>query len=434
MSNIVAIVGRPNVGKSTLFNRLTGSRNAIVDAVSGVTRDRHYGKAEWNGKEFNVVDTGGYALNSEDIFEEEIRKQVMVAIEEADAVIFMVDVSTGVTAADETVAGLLRKSGKKIFLTVNKVDNFKDRAEAAEFYSLGLGEIYLLSSISGSGTGELLDDVAQSLDETLVDETAGLPRFAVVGRPNVGKSSFINVLIGKERNIVTPIAGTTRDSIDTRYNSFGFDFILVDTAGVRKKTKVHEDLEFYSVMRSIRTIEGSDVCLLIIDGTEEISSQDINIFLLAEKNNKGIVILVNKWDLVEKNTNRTKEVEAGIRHKLQPFTDVPIVFTSMINKQRIFKALETAVKVFQNRKTKISTSELNNWLLPLIDQFPPPSIKGKYVKVKYVTQLPTHTPAFAFFCNHPQYITESYKRFLENKFREKFDFCGVPIRIYFREK
>lgn len=432
MSNIVAIVGRPNVGKSTLFNRLTKGR-AIVDSVSGVTRDRHYGKAEWNGKEFTVIDTGGYVINSEDVFEEEIRKQVKVAIEEADAIIFMVDVSTGITGADESVAALLRKSRKKIFLAVNKVDNFKNRAEAAEFYSLGLGEIYMLSSISGTGTGELLDDLVKSLSEK-VEEASELPRFAVIGRPNVGKSSLINALTGKERNIVTPIAGTTRDAIDTRYNSFGFDFILVDTAGVRKKAKVHEDLEFYSVMRTIRAIEDSDVCLLLIDGTEEISSQDINIFLLAEKNNKGIVILVNKWDLVEKNTNKTKQVEEQIRHKLQPFTDVPIVFTSVINKQRIFKALETAVKVYESRKTKISTSELNNWLLPVIEQYPPPSIKGKYVKVKYITQLPTATPAFAFFCNLPQYIQESYKRFLENKLREKFDFTGVPIRIYFREK
>lgn len=434
MSNIVAIVGRPNVGKSTLFNRLTESRKAIVDSVSGVTRDRHYGKAEWNGKEFSVVDTGGYVINSEDIFEEEIRKQVMVAIEEADAIIFMVDVSTGITAADEIVAAILRKSRKKIFLTVNKVDNFKNRAEAAEFYSLGLGEIYMLSSISGSGTGELLDDLVKSLNVDVIDETATLPRFAIIGRPNVGKSSLINALTGKERNIVTPIAGTTRDAIDTRYNSFGFDFILVDTAGVRKKTKVHEDLEFYSVMRSIRAIEESDVCILLIDGTEEISSQDINIFLLAEKNSKGIVILVNKWDLVEKNTNKTKEVEKQIREKLQPFTNVPIVFTSVLNKQRIFKALETAVEVFQNRKKKISTSELNNLLLPIIEQYPPPAIKGKYVKVKYITQLHTATPSFAFFCNSPQYIQESYKRFLENKLREKFDFTGVPIRIYFREK
>lgn len=433
MSNIVAIVGRPNVGKSTLFNRLTESRNAIVDSVSGVTRDRHYGKAEWNGKEFTVIDTGGYVINSEDIFEGEIRKQVMVAIEEADAIIFMVDVSTGITGADESVAELLRKSHKKIFLAVNKVDNFKNRAEAAEFYSLGLGEIYLLSSISGTGTGELLDDLVKSLSEK-VEEATELPRFAVIGRPNVGKSSLINALIGKERNIVTPIAGTTRDAIDTRYNSFGFDFILVDTAGVRKKAKVHEDLEFYSVMRTIRTIEGSDVCLLLIDGTEEISSQDINIFLLAEKNGKGIVILVNKWDLVEKNTNKAKQVEEQIRHKLQPFTDVPIVFTSVINKQRIFKALETAVKVFQNRKKKISTSELNDWLLPVIEQYPPPALKGKYVKVKFITQLPTAVPSFAFFCNLPQYIQESYKRFLENKLREKFDFTGVPIRIYFRQK
>ncbi len=434
MSNIVAIVGRPNVGKSTLFNRLTESRNAIVDAVSGVTRDRHYGKADWNGKEFSVVDTGGYVINSEDVFEGEIRKQVIVAIEEADAIIFMVDVSTGITGADEIVAALLRKSRKKIFLAVNKVDNFKNRAEAAEFYSLGLGEIYLLSSISGSGTGELLDDVAKVLAEKEIESTEGLPRFAVVGRPNVGKSSFINALIGTERNIVTPIAGTTRDAIDTRYHSFGFDFILVDTAGVRKKTKVHEDLEFYSVMRSIRTIEGSDVCLLLIDGTEEISSQDINIFLLAEKNHKGIVILVNKWDLVEKNTNKAKEVEAQIRHKLQPFTDVPIIFTSVLNKQRIFKALETAVEVFQNRRKKITTSELNNLLLPIIEHYPPPALKGKHVKIKYITQLPTGSPAFAFFCNLPKYIQESYKRFLENKLRENFNFTGVPIRIYFREK
>lgn len=434
MSNIVAIVGRPNVGKSTLFNRLTEGRSAIVDSVSGVTRDRHYGKAEWNGKRFSVIDTGGYALNSEDVFEEEIRKQVKTAIEESEAIIFMVDVSTGITAMDEKVADLLRKTNKKVFLTVNKVDNFKNQAEAAEFYSMGLGEIYMLSSISGSGTGELLDDVVKALPAKEINETEGLPRFAIIGRPNVGKSSLINALIGKERAIVTPIAGTTRDAIDTRYHSFGFDFILVDTAGIRKKTKVHEDIEFFSVMRSIRAIEGSDVCLLLIDGTEEISSQDINIFLLAEKNNKGIMILVNKWDLVEKNTQKAKEMEEQIRHKLQPFTDVPIVFTSVINKQRIFKALETAVNVFQNRKKRISTSGLNELLLPYIEQYPPPAVKGKHVKIKYITQLASSTPTFAFFCNLPQYIQESYKRFLENKLRENFDFTGVPVRIFFRKK
>jgi GTP-binding protein len=434
MSNIVAIVGRPNVGKSTLFNRLIQRREAIVDAVSGVTRDRHYGKSEWNGKEFSVIDTGGYVVGSDDVFEAEIDKQVELAIDEADAIIFIVDVESGVTGMDEDVAKLLRKVTKPVFLAVNKVDNNKRAEDAVEFYSLGLGEIYTIASINGSGTGDLLDAVVAALPEVEEVEETELPRFAVVGRPNAGKSSFINALIGQDRYIVTDIAGTTRDSIDTKYNQFGFEFNLVDTAGIRRKSKVKEDLEFYSVMRSVRAIEHSDVCILVLDATRGFDGQDQNIFWLAERNRKGIVVLVNKWDLVEKDTNSARDFEKKIRSEMEPFVDVPIVFISVLNKQRIFKAIETAVEVFNNRSKKIKTSVLNEVLLPIIENNPPPALKGKFVKIKYIMQLPTPQPQFAFFCNLPQYVKEPYKRFLENKLREHFDFHGVPISVYMRQK
>ena len=434
MSNIVAIVGRPNVGKSTFFNRLIQRREAIVDSVSGVTRDRHYGKSDWNGKEFSLIDTGGYIVGSDDEFEAEIDKQVELAIDEADAIIFMVDVDSGVTPMDEDVAKLLRKVKKPVFLAVNKVDNSAREADAVEFYALGLGEYYTIAGINGSGTGELLDALVEALPEKEEEVEENLPRFAVVGRPNAGKSSFINALIGEDRYIVTDIAGTTRDAIDTKYNRFGFEFNLVDTAGIRRKTKVKEDLEFYSVMRSVRAIEHSDVCILIFDATRGFDGQVQNIFWLAERNRKGIVILVNKWDLVEKETNTMKDMETKIRREIEPFTDVPIVFISVLNKQRIYKAIETAVEVYQNRSKRIKTSELNDTLLPLIENFPPPAYKGKYVKIKFITQLPTPQPQFAFFCNLPQYVKDPYKRFLENKLREKFDFNGVPISVYMRKK
>jgi len=434
MSNIVAIVGRPNVGKSTLFNRLAESRQAIVDAVSGVTRDRHYAKTDWNGKEFSVIDTGGYIVGSDDIFEEEIRKQVELAIDEARVIIFMLDVVDGLTDTDKEVAALLRRSGKKVFLVANKVDNSARIPESAEFYKVGLGEVYCISAVSGSGTGELLDDVVKEFDHSDEDETLDLPKFAIVGRPNVGKSSLINSLLEEKRHIVTPIAGTTRDSIYTRYSRFGLDFMLVDTAGLRKKAKVHEDLEFYSVMRSIRAIENADVCLMMIDATAGVESQDLNIIKLIEKNRKGLVILVNKWDLIEKQTNTAKQFEEIIKKQMQPFTDLPILFISAINKQRIFKALEEANQVYQNRIQKITTSRLNDVMLPIILNNPPPAVKGKYIKIKFITQLPTHAPSFAFFCNLPQYIRDPYKRFIENKLREKFNFTGVPIQIFFRQK
>ena len=433
MGAIVAIVGRPNVGKSTFFNRLIQRREAIVDAVSGVTRDRHYGKTDWNGKEFSIIDTGGYVVGSDDIFEQEIDKQVELAIDEADAILFMVDVETGVTGMDEDVAKLLRKVNKPVFLIVNKVDNAKRAEAAVEFYSLGLGDFFTVSSINGSGTGDLLDAVVEVLPET-EEEVDELPRFAVVGRPNAGKSSFINALIGEERYIVTDIAGTTRDSIDTRYNRFGFEFNLVDTAGIRRKAKVKEDLEFYSVMRSVRAIEHCDVCLLVMDGTRGFDGQVENIFWLAARNNKGIVILVNKWDLVEKETQSVKEYSQKIRKAVEPFTDVPIIFISALTKQRIYKAIETAVEVYKNRSKRIPTRKLNDVMLPIIERTPPPATKGKYVKIKYCTQLPTHYPQFAFFCNLPQYVKEPYKRFLENKLREHFDFTGVPVTIYMRKK
>ena len=434
MANIVAIVGRPNVGKSTLFNRLIGHKRAIVDEASGVTRDRHYGKSNWTGRDFTVIDTGGYISGSDDVFEGEIRKQVELAIDEASCILFMVDTTSGITDLDEVVVNLLRKSNKQVFLVANKVDNSSRIAEASEFYSFGLGEVYCVSSINGSGTGDLLDDVVKTFEEDEELEDLDIPRIAVVGKPNVGKSSLVNALIGKERNIVTDISGTTRDSINTRYNSFGFDFYLVDTAGFRKKSKVHEDLEFYSVLRSIRSIENSDVCLVLLDASDGITMQDVSIIHLAEKNHKGIVILVNKWDLVEKEQNTHKQFEEEIREKIAPLTDVPIVFTSVLNKQRIHKALELALEVYQNRIKKIKTSELNDVMLSIIERTPPPSIKGKYVKIKYITQLPTHAPSFAFFCNLPQYIKDPYKRFLENKLRENFDFTGVPVRIFMRKK
>lgn len=434
MSSIVAIVGRPNVGKSTFFNRLIKRREAIVDAVSGVTRDRHYGKSDWNGREFTVIDTGGYVIGSDDVFEAEIDKQVELAIDEADIIIFMVDVEAGVTGMDEDVAKLLRKVEKPVFLAINKVDNASRMQDALEFYSLGLGEYYTIASINGSGTGELLDAVVEALPEKDEREEEELPRFAVVGRPNAGKSSFINALIGQDRYIVTDIAGTTRDSIDTKYNRFGFEFNLVDTAGIRRKSKVKEDLEFYSVMRSVRAIEHCDVCLLVLDATRGFDGQVQNIFWLAERNRKGIVILVNKWDLIEKDNKTLKDFEKGIRQEIAPFTDVPIVFISVLNKQRIFKAIETAVEVYQNRSKKIKTRELNDIMLPIIQNNPPPAYKGKYVKIKFITQLPTPQPQFAFFCNLPQYVKDPYKRFLENKLREHFDFHGVPVTVYMRKK
>ncbi|AUP78664.1 ribosome biogenesis GTPase Der [Flavivirga eckloniae] len=434
MSNIVAIVGRPNVGKSTFFNRLIQRREAIVDAVSGVTRDRHYGKSDWNGKEFSLIDTGGYVLGSDDAFEAEIDKQVELAIDEADAIIFMVDVENGVTGMDEDVANLLRKVDKPVFLAINKVDNAKRSEDAVEFYSLGLGEYYCIASINGSGTGELLDALVEALPEKEEVVEEELPRFAVVGRPNAGKSSFINALIGEDRYIVTDIAGTTRDAIDTKYNRFGFEFNLVDTAGIRRKSKVKEDLEFYSVMRSVRAIEHADVCLLVLDATRGFDGQVQNIFWLAERNRKGIVILVNKWDLVEKDHKSVKEYEKAIKKQIEPFTDVPLIFISALSKQRIFKAIETAVEVYKNRSKKIKTSQLNDVLLPIIENYPPPAYKGKFVKIKYIMQLPTPQPQFAFFCNLPQYVKDPYKRFLENKLREHFDFNGVPVSVYMRKK
>ena len=434
MGAIVAIVGRPNVGKSTFFNRLIQRREAIVDAVSGVTRDRHYGKSDWNGKEFSLIDTGGYVVGSDDVFEKEIDKQVELAIDEADAIIFMVDVESGVTGMDEDVAKLLRRVKKPVFLAVNKVDNAKRAGDAVEFYALGLGEYFELSSINGGGTGELLDALVEVLPEN-EEEVDDLPRFAVVGRPNAGKSSFINALIGEERYIVTDIAGTTRDSIDTKYNRFGFEFNLIDTAGIRRKAKVKEDLEFYSVMRSVRAIEHCDVCLLVLDATRGFDGQVANIFWLAHRNNKGIVILVNKWDLVEdKETNTMKQYTQKIKEAAEPFTDVPILFISVLTKQRIFKAIETAVEVYKNRSKKIKTAKFNDVMLPLIQNYGPPAYKGKFVKIKYCTQLPTAYPQFAFFCNLPQYVREPYRRYLENQIRENFDFSGVPITIYMRKK
>lgn len=435
MSNIVAIVGRPNVGKSTLFNRLVGFRKAIVQETSGVTRDRHYGRSEWNGKEFSVIDTGGYITGSEDVFEAEIRKQVLIAIEEAEVIVFVLDSETGITDLDEAVADVLRRTKKPIFMVANKVDNFGREADIYDFYQLGLGEVFGISALSGSGTGELLDRITDSFKEDKYeDPLEGLPRFAIVGKPNVGKSSLINALVGNERNIVTSISGTTRDSLDTHYNVFNHNLVLVDTAGIRKKAKVHEDIEFYSVMRSIRTIESCDVCLFMIDAQDGIESQDMSIFSIIEKNNKGLVVLVNKWDLVEKDNATMKAYETLIHQKLAPFTDIPIIFISALNKQRIHKVLEEGMQVFNNRIQKIPTSKINELLLPIIESNPPPANKGKFIRIKFITQLPTHSPTFAFFCNLPQYIKEPYKRFLENKLREHYNFKGVPIRLFFRKK
>ncbi len=435
MSNILAIVGRPNVGKSTLFNRFLERREAIVDSTAGVTRDRHYGKSDWNGVEFTVIDTGGYDVGSDDIFEEEIRKQVQLAVDEATSIVFMVNVEEGLTDTDQEIYQLLRKANKPLYVVVNKVDSSKELLPATEFYQLGIEKYYTLSSATGSGTGELLDDIVRDFPTTeYVDVFEGLPRITIAGRPNVGKSTLTNALLGDERNIVTDIAGTTRDSIETVYNKFGHKFILVDTAGMRKKSKVSEDLEFYSVMRSIRAIENSDVVILMIDATKGWESQDMNIFGIAQKNRKGIVILVNKWDLVEKETNTMKQFENQIREKIALFSDVPILFISALTKQRILKAVETAVEVYENRKKRIKTSKLNEIMLPIIENTPPPALKGKYIKIKYCTQLPTVTPQFAFFCNLPQYVKEPYKRFIENQLRKNFDFTGVPIEVYFRQK
>ncbi|MCR5822279.1 MAG: ribosome biogenesis GTPase Der [Bacteroidales bacterium] len=433
--NLVAIVGRPNVGKSTLFNRLTESRRAIVDETAGVTRDRQYGHSDWNGKLFSVIDTGGYVMGGDDAFEIEIRKQVALAIDEADAILFLVNAREGLTPMDEDVADMLRKCSKPVFLVANKVDNAKEMDGLGEFYSLGLGEPYPIAGISGSGTGELLDALVKDFDSGEEDPTDNFPRITVVGRPNVGKSSFINTITGQQRNIVTPIAGTTRDSVYTHYNLFGFDFNFVDTAGLRRKQKVSEDLEFYSVMRSIRAIEASDVCILMLDASQGIEQQDISIFSLIQRNNKGVVIVVNKWDLVEKDNNTHRQFEDLIRERIAPFTDVPIIFTSVINKQRIFRVLETAKQVYEARSRRISTAELNDTLLPIVkEQNPPPSVKGKWIKIKYITQLPTAYPQFAFFCNLPQYIRDPYRRYVENRMRELWDFHGVPMKIHFRAK
>ena len=434
--SLVAIVGRPNVGKSTLFNRLVGMRQAIVDDTAGVTRDRHYGRCDWCGKEFSVVDTGGYTTNSDDVFESAIRSQVQIAIEEADAILFMVEAGTGITDYDSEIADILRRSRKPVVLCVNKVDSGEKMFDAYQFYSLGLGEIYSISAANGSGTGDLLDALVAVLpeEEQGPDPYAELPRIAIVGKPNVGKSSLTNALLGEERNIVTPVAGTTRDAIETHYNKFGFEFMLVDTAGIRRKTKVHEDLEFYSVMRSIRAIEHSDICILMIDATTGMEAQDMSIYNLIIKNKKGCVVVVNKWDLFIKDSNTMKEYTEALKARLAPFNDIPIVFTSVLKMQRIQDVLNAATEVYANYSRKIPTARLNEALLPVIEETPPPAWKGKYVKIKYVTQLPTRFPAFAFFCNLPQYIKEPYKRFLENQIRKNFNLNGCPVQIFCRQK
>ena len=434
MSNILSLVGRPNVGKSTLFNRLTQSREAIVDSIAGVTRDRNYGKSDWNGYEFSVIDTGGYVVGSTDIFEAEIRKQAALAIDESDVIVLVVDGREGLSPLDEEIAAVLRRSKKPFYLAVNKIDSPSNFFDYSEFYALGVDELYPISAVSGSGTGELLDAVVKHFsteEDHIIDE---LPKITVVGKPNVGKSSIINTFLGEDRHIVTPIAGTTRDSIFTRYTGFGFDFYLVDTAGLRKKKKVEENLEFYSVMRAIRAIENSDVCILMCDASNGFDAQDLNIFSLCARNKKGIVVVMNKWDLIEKDNKTHDQYEALIRQRIEPFDDVPIIFTSVINKQRIYKVLDTAIQVHKNRQRRIPTSELNDYLLPLIQATPPPINRDKVIRIKFVTQLPTVTPSFAFFCNLPQYVKDSYKRYLENRIREKWDFHGVPIEIYFRQK
>ena len=433
MSNIVAIVGRPNVGKSTLFNRLIGERQAIIDDTSGVTRDRQYGNSFWNGKSFTVIDTGGFVKNSDDIFEAAIRSQVQIAIEEATVLIFMVDVATGITDLDEQVAEMLRRSDKEVLLVVNKVDNNQRMIEANEFWSLGFEDTFFVSSLTGSGTGDLLDAVTERIEEEEPLES-DIPKFAIVGQPNVGKSSLTNALLGEDRNIVTEIAGTTRDSIHSKYSKFGKEFLLIDTAGIRKKNKVHENLEFYSVMRAIKAIEDADVCLIMIDAQTSIESQDMNILRLAQKRNKGIVLLVNKWDLLDKETNTARDFEKELKNRIAPFVDVPIVFISVLEKQRIFKAIEVGLEVYENRQQKIKTSELNEIMLSAIEKYPPPSHRGRFVKIKYVTQLPTYFPAFAFFCNNPKHVKENYKNYLENQLRKHFNFTGVPISVFFRKK
>jgi len=434
MGNIVAIIGRPNVGKSTLFNRLTGSREAIVDEIAGVTRDRHYGKSDWAGKDFTVIDTGGYVTGSDDVFEDEIRRQVAIAMQEADILIFLVDVTSGITDLDEDVAQMLRKSRKKLILVANKVDNTERLNESGIFYALGLGEVFCISSISGAGTGELLDELAKHLIDKPEEEPIRIPKVAIVGRPNVGKSSFVNALLGENRNIVTPVAGTTRDAINTKYKGFGHELMLVDTAGLRKKGKIHEDLEFYSVMRTVKVIEKSDVCLLLLDANDGIEAQDLNILSLASRNHKGLVIAVNKWDMIEKDHKSTKEYTDLIKERIAPFTDIPIYFVSVKEKQRLLKVVDGIVEVYENLKRKIVTREFNDYILPIIEHSPPPTVKGKYLRIKFATQLKASYPVFAFYCNHPQYFQENYKRFLENKIREKYSFSGVPIEIFFRKK